>query len=491
MADVPSNRTRIVPIMAGRRYTSKTSKDARSAPKQQQPRVSMAKSLETESLKLPCLEELGLYALPTKGDGNCLYYALSDQLYGDWSHFDEIRARLANHMTAHEDYFMNFTAAVGGERRAPRRAAAAKMSSSSYVGPAASVKDQRAKFENRVAESRKNGVWGGSEEIQAFCQSYKRDVRVYMESGIQNFRDVNAPEDEEREVVHIAFHNFDHYSSVRSVNGPHTGLPCIPNSKAVDSTKQESEKVKGGSGTVVDIATPWKISFIQEGLGGRYDYDTIVEMLQQCRGDIERAFSNLLDDVPPASSSQTPSSPTISNAPSSTVPTALQPGFRSRLQTSSRSSSRHSTASKRSANDSDDDVRHPARRNRGREQKRRILPNVTVGIAFRDENENDLVSLRLRVSPDTVAEQANSDDSTAIGASSDVAAEKVKSPPQTVNGSIVDRNPNIDGKASETKKSRGRKRNQSSREEVSVEVSTSPRLSESTVTAEGEDKKTT
>lgn len=138
--------------------------------------------------------------------GNCLYYALSDQLYGDWSHFDEIRARLANHMTAHEDYFMSFTAAVGGERRAPRRAAAAKMSSSSYVGPAASVKDQRAKFENKVAESRKNGVWGGSEEIQAFCQSYKRDVRVYMESGIQNFRDVNAPENEEREVVHIAFH---------------------------------------------------------------------------------------------------------------------------------------------------------------------------------------------------------------------------------------------------------------------------------------------
>ncbi|KAL1998646.1 hypothetical protein VTN02DRAFT_5805 [Thermoascus thermophilus] len=463
MADVPSNGTRIVPIMAGRRYTSK---DARSAPKQQQPRASRAKSLEAETLKLPCLEELGLYALPTRGDGNCLYYALSDQLYGDWSHCDEIRARLANHMTAHEEYFMSFTAAVGGERRAPRRAAAAKLSSSSYVGPAASVKDQRAKFETRVAESRKNGVWGGSEEIQAFCQSYKRDVRVYMESGIQNFRDVNAPENEEREVVHIAFHSFDHYSSVRNVHGPHTGLPCIPNSKAAASTKQDiQEKGTAGSGTVVDIATPWKISFIQEGLGGRYDYDTIVEMLQQCRGDIERAFSNLLDEVPPASSSQTPS-PTISNAPSSPVPTAPQPGFRSRLQTSSRSSSRHSTASKRSANDSDDDVPHPARRNRGREQKRRILPNVTVGIAFRDENENDLVSLRLRVSPDAVAEQASSDDST-IEAASDV-----KSPLST-----VDRSPNLNGKASETRKLRGRKRNPSSREEVS-EVSTSPRLSE-------------
>jgi hypothetical protein len=175
--------------------------------------------------------------------------------------------------------------------------------------------------------------------------------------------------------------------------------------------KAEGSKGSGESGPVVDIATPWKISFIQEGLGGRYDHDTIVEMLQQCRGDIDRAFANLLDDaVAQASSNQSPSSPTATNGASSTGPSGLQVGYRPRLP-SSRSSSRHSSVSKRSANDSDDEAsgQNSARQTRARDQKRRILPNVTVGIAFRDENRNDLVSLRLRVSPDIVAEQATVD----------------------------------------------------------------------------------
>ena len=61
-------------------------------------------------------------------------------------------------------------------------------------------------FENSLSESRRNGVWGGSEQIQAFCQSYERDVHVYTEHGVQHFRDVNAPTDATREAVHIAYH---------------------------------------------------------------------------------------------------------------------------------------------------------------------------------------------------------------------------------------------------------------------------------------------
>lgn len=152
------------------------------------------------------------------------------------------------------------------------------------------------------------------------------------------------------------------------------------------------------------MVSPWKISCIQEGLGGRYDHNTIVEMLRRCRGDIDRAFSNLLDEETSGSSSQS----SAASATASTVSksTASVPSLKPRLP-SSRSSSRHSTASKRSADDdSDDDGGQPGRRTRGREQKRRILPNVTVGIAFRDEEKNDLVSLRLRVNPDAMAEQA-------------------------------------------------------------------------------------
>lgn len=144
------------------------------------------------------------------------------------------------------------------------------------------------------------------------------------------------------------------------------------------------------STTVVEMATPWKISAIEEGLGGKYDRSTIIEMLQQCRGNIDRAFCNLLDE-----DSSPPAEASVSNK-------AI---LKSRLEPLSRSSSPFSTASKRSADDSDSEDPRPAQRRhhpQARERKRRILPDVTVGIAFRDD-QNDLVSLRLRVSPEAVA----------------------------------------------------------------------------------------
>lgn len=204
---------------------------------------------------------------------------------------------------------------------------------------------------------------------------------------------------------------------MRLVDGPHTGLPCIPRDTPLATEEKKSEEkeqteeteikkevdegepaeiptepeendddLPKSSGKVVNMATPWKISAIQESLGGKYDRDTIVEMLKQCRGNIDRAFANLLGECNDSPSQQASASKAI---------------MKSRLQPSSRSSSPFSTASKRSADDSDseEDPRPAVRRARTREKKRRVLPDVTVGIAFRDD-QNDLVSLRLRVSPE-------------------------------------------------------------------------------------------
>lgn len=187
----------------------------------------------------------------------------------------------------------------------------------------------------------------------------------------------------------------------------------MPNVKAKEPT----------SPVVLDLETaqPWKISCIQEGLGGQYDHDAIVEMLRRCRGDIDRAFANLLDEESSSASSfvssaNSAASSQTSAATAASIPkqhngqphgnntSALMANFKPRLM-SSRSSSRHSTASKRSADDSDGEGPIPAVRQRGREQKRRILPKVTVGINFGDQEKPDLVSLRLRVNSDAVAEQ--------------------------------------------------------------------------------------
>lgn len=134
----------------------------------------------------------------------------------------------------------------------------------------------------------------------------------------------------------------------------------------------------------VDVFPPWDIQSIQDGLGGRYDRDTIVDMLQKCRGDIDRAFAALLGE---------------NNDGLSDKPSIPGPPFKPSLQ-ASRESSPFSTGSKRSADDSDDSEEQPPTARRGR-PKKRLVSNLTlgVGISFRDD-QNEVVSLNLRMKAD-------------------------------------------------------------------------------------------
>jgi hypothetical protein len=137
--------------------------------------------------------------------GNCLYYSLSDQLYADFDHGDDIRQRLADHMASHKDYFMQFIS-EGGERRRPRRAAASAYATRAADVAGPSELDKERRFDEMIANTRKNFEWGSSEHIQAFCQAYLLDVVVYTSEGVREFQDVNATPGEPRNVVHIAFH---------------------------------------------------------------------------------------------------------------------------------------------------------------------------------------------------------------------------------------------------------------------------------------------
>ncbi|KAG0157393.1 hypothetical protein PDIDSM_4578 [Penicillium digitatum] len=380
---------------------------------QDQQACKQAKPVHHASLEMASLLERGLYALPTEGDGNCLYYSLSDQLYGNTHHADEIRQLLANHMASNKDYFMQFVVAAGGERRRPKRAAASAYATRSADVSAPSQDEMERRFQEMIDTTRKNGEWGSSEHLQAFCQAFKVDLNVYTMDGVSVFQDVNAYLNQPRDILHVAFHDFKHYSSVRRMEGQHEGLltklkPFQPieekmktdgtsdSKSAINLEQFTSPKKKADSGyattnagLAVDLYPPWDIKSIQEGLGGRYDRETIVDMLQRCRGDIDRAFAALLDentDVPFDKKA----------APGISIKSSLQ---------ASRSSSPFSTGSKRSAEDSDDsEDPRPARRTR---PKKRLVSNLTlgVGISFRDEHD-EVVSLNLRMNSDTKDGQA-------------------------------------------------------------------------------------
>src|SRR5699024_467024 len=99
----------------------------------------------------PCI----LTMTPSLSIGNCLFYSLSDQLYGFPEYHEEIRQRLVNHVRKRSEYFLQFVSDVGGERRAPRRAAAMAVQSnrpSSNIGRLATDEGQRAKFEQMLSQ---------------------------------------------------------------------------------------------------------------------------------------------------------------------------------------------------------------------------------------------------------------------------------------------------------------------------------------------------
>ena len=54
------------------------------------------------------LRDLGLYAAHTIGDGNCLFRALSDQLYGSDAHHAQLRQDICSWIDAHRARYAPF-----------------------------------------------------------------------------------------------------------------------------------------------------------------------------------------------------------------------------------------------------------------------------------------------------------------------------------------------------------------------------------------------
>ncbi|CDO69973.1 hypothetical protein BN946_scf184836.g47 [Trametes cinnabarina] len=196
------------------------------------------------------LRQLGLYAAHTIGDGNCLFRALSDQLYGTPSHHLKLRQDICDWIEAHKERYAPF------------------------------VEDERG-LEHHLSCMRQPATYGGHLELSAFAHMTKRNVKVIQpglvyviewDAGeedeparddaaapaddsaadsrqkrrqrrerIRAASEKNAPADDEAEgsashgTVYVAYHDWEHFSSIRNLRGPHTGLPNVEEVPAPDS----------------------------------------------------------------------------------------------------------------------------------------------------------------------------------------------------------------------------------------------------------------
>ncbi|KAG5641217.1 hypothetical protein DXG03_005750 [Asterophora parasitica] len=216
------------------------------------------------------LRALGLYAADTLGDGNCLFRALSDQLYGSPSRHMELRGRVCDWIEGHRERYEPF------------------------------VEDERG-LEVHLRCMREHGTYGGHMELSAFAHLTRRNVKViqpglvyviewaafatppsspatakstsarhlyqyhddYDEEGDEDAREDDdddeddegedderdrrhrrhdrvrdapkpkpskhapPPQETEGDTIYVAYHDWEHFSSIRNLRGPHNGLPVV------------------------------------------------------------------------------------------------------------------------------------------------------------------------------------------------------------------------------------------------------------------------
>lgn len=103
----------------------------------------------------------GLQIHAVEGDGNCMFRAVSHQVYGDDSHHALVRERCMDYMDSEKEYFEPY------------------------------VIGDMAAFERYLTRKRRLGVWGDDPELQAMCELYDRPAEVYAydpASGYQKLR---------------------------------------------------------------------------------------------------------------------------------------------------------------------------------------------------------------------------------------------------------------------------------------------------------------
>ncbi|EMC91719.1 hypothetical protein BAUCODRAFT_79130, partial [Baudoinia panamericana UAMH 10762] len=177
--------------------------------------------------EFPLLSALGLYAAEIRGDGNCLFNALSDQLYGHQNQHAAIRSRVIDYMREHATYYKQFIDVHpgGGIRRNPKRKNAGAYSTPANIPPPTEADIDRV-FESHLLSMAQGGTYGDNMEITAFSSAYDVDVKIYQRDFAYMVTG-GGPEYRARPVAHIAYHMWEHYSSIRNLDGPHTGMPGV------------------------------------------------------------------------------------------------------------------------------------------------------------------------------------------------------------------------------------------------------------------------
>ena len=139
----------------------------------------------------------------TRETGNCLFNALSDQLYGNQGHHREIRLKTVAWMRENKHQYTPFLDVLpgGATRRNPKRKTT-KSSSFDSAGPTPEEVDRA--FEDRLRRMAQGGTYGDNMEISAFTSAYMVDVIIVQSDS--SYYISGPPSECRRRICCIAYH---------------------------------------------------------------------------------------------------------------------------------------------------------------------------------------------------------------------------------------------------------------------------------------------
>ena len=130
------------------------------------------------------LESLGYYVVEAKGDGNCLFRSVSEQIEGDENNYKKYRERCVDYILQNKDDFAPFL-------------------------------DEDEPFDNYIEKISKDGEWGGNLEIYALSMALEANFCIYIYNQpcyvIKNWE---IP----KYNIFLSYHNGKHFNSFRKSN---------------------------------------------------------------------------------------------------------------------------------------------------------------------------------------------------------------------------------------------------------------------------------
>jgi hypothetical protein len=146
--------------------------------------------INKERIFIQTLQTKGFHIIEIEGDGNCLFRAISHQLYLNEEYHEQLRHLCCEHLKKHQNRFEKFIVDI--------------------------------KFSEYIMEMSKHGTWADDIEIRAMEELLDRNIHIYS-SNSTNPKDylvpVNENPDEEKLMfgvppLNLSYHGQSHYNSI-------------------------------------------------------------------------------------------------------------------------------------------------------------------------------------------------------------------------------------------------------------------------------------